>query len=229
MKLSTAIMAHPDRKHLLPELHRKLGAPVPVHWDRYGDRWDTGRRALLDFDPDATHHLVIQDDAIPAPGLLKAIEGVLPFVGQHAMCLYAGRGLRRRLRGKAPRWPCWVAMRRIHWGVGIVLPVEDIPAAVQYGDASTIPNYDARLSEYWYGTKRLVLYPLPSWVQHARTPSLVPGRSGRRTALAFAESGVRASDWLVAPTYGLPDWKWGGAGARETSSRGGTRRRPAAS
>lgn len=222
MTLSVAVMAHPSRRHLVSELHRRLGRPVPVVWDRCNDRWDTGRRAWLEFEPDATHHLVIQDDAVPAPGLLSALEQVLPFLAERdaAMCLYTGRVREHRLsmRRHVKSHPCWMAMGAIQWGVGIVLPVERIPAAIEHGDASTIPNYDSRLSSYW--TQSLagpVLYPLPSWVEHASTPSLIPGRSGTRKAYrALGDVPVDPQAWLAAPIYRVPDFTRRGVGAQPT-------------
>lgn len=222
VSLSVAIMAHPSRRHLVRELHRNLGRPVPVVWDRHGDRWDTGRRAWLEFDQDATHHLVIQDDALPAPGLLAGLERVLPLLSERdaAMCLYTGRVREHRLSvGRYVKgYPSWMAMNAIQWGVGIVLPVGHIAKAVEFGDSSTIPNYDSRLSEYWLqALAGPVLYPLPSWVEHATTPSLIEGRNGRRKSLrALGSTPVDPDEWLAAPVYRVPDFVRRGAGAKPT-------------
>jgi hypothetical protein len=64
--LSVAIMAHPKRAALVDGILARLDRDdVPVIWDEQGSRWDTGRRAMLAYDPSCTHHVVIQDDIIP--------------------------------------------------------------------------------------------------------------------------------------------------------------------
>ena len=82
--LSVAVMAHPKRADLIPALCDSIDADVPVVWDERNDRWDTGRRALLAFDPAATHHLVVQDDALVCRDLVAGLQRALPHVPREA-------------------------------------------------------------------------------------------------------------------------------------------------
>lgn len=59
--LSVAVMAHPARAAFVDELTGLLDRPAKVVWDERQDRWDTGRRAMLAYDPACTHHLVVLD------------------------------------------------------------------------------------------------------------------------------------------------------------------------
>lgn len=198
-RLSAAIMAHPARSHFVPQLHAKLDRDVPVVWDQHNDRWDTGRRSLLAVDDDATHHLVLQDDAVIPRDLISGVERMCAHIGDEAaLCLYLGRVRAdrltiRRMVNRAKRTTSWIAMTQMHWGVGIVLPSRMIPGVIAWGDKrDDIPNYDKRISR-WLAEQRIpVYYPWPSVVDHRNSPSLVAGRTGRKRS-AYTFIGENAS------------------------------------
>lgn len=188
-------MAHPSRAAFIPSLQSRLASPASVVFDEKNDRWDTGRRSLLAYSPDATHHLVIQDDAIPASALVQGLNRWLPRLPESALCLYSGNISQfRRIYRQRARPPCFLQMQQLQWGVAIVLPTKFIPAVVEMGDAlEQIGNYDMRLSMWCVENDLPVLYPQQCWVNHRRTPSLVPGRSSQRQALLPWPHSVR--DW----------------------------------
>lgn len=200
--VSVAIMAHPKRTAFVPDLIAALDRPATVVWDERDDRWDTGRRALLAYDPAATHHAVIQDDAVVCRDLIAGLEQALAHVPPSTpLCLYAGR-LRpqqravRQLISLANGSTSWLSMTRLLWGVGIVMPTAMIDAAVEWGDGRPdIGNYDTRLS-LWLGSQGAsVWYPWPSLVDHRDSPSLIPGRTGIRHAHRFLGADQSALDW----------------------------------
>lgn len=208
-RVSVTVMAHPDRERFIPELLRRLDRPAEVIWDRYGDRWDTGRRAMLAYDREATHHLVIQDDALVCNDLVAGVERALEHVPAKAgvptpLCLYAGR-IRpfrtyvERLVDRARESTSWLTMAQLHWGVGIVLPTSLIEDCIAWGDGrSDIANYDKRISRYLDSQRITVWYPWPSLVDHRTSPSLVPGRTSRgRYAHRFlgADQSALDVDW----------------------------------
>jgi FkbM family methyltransferase len=197
LKLSTTIMAHPRRRGFVGSLIAALDAPASITWDQKNDRWDTGRRALLAVDPDATHHMIIQDDAIVAKDLTAA---VLRRVGEKPtspISLYLGRQRPHAAKfthivadaRQAGRR--WVSYPELCWGVGLVFPRELIEPVVEWGDAhATIANYDMRISRYLERVKIPTWYTLPSLVDHragADSPSLIAGRTG----------GNRVAHWFV--------------------------------
>jgi hypothetical protein len=193
-------MAHRKREAFIPDLLAKLDRPATVVWDRHGNRWDTGRRSMLAYDRTATHHLVLQDDAVIPRDLAGGIEQALQHVPEGSpLCLYCGRNqpyrdtIQRLVEAAGPG-TSWLTMSQLHWGVGIVMPVEHIPEMVAWCDhRSEIPNYDRRISRWCQHRGLTVYYPWPSLVDHRNSPSLVPGRgSAGRRAHRFIGAGASA-------------------------------------
>lgn len=206
--LSVAIMAHPKRQAFVEDLQGHF-PEAEVVWDRRNDRWDTGRRSLLAFDPKASHHLVIQDDALPCRDLLPALEQAVKHSGEHPLGLYVGHASMDVLNAvKAARedgGPPWLAMEGPWWGPGIVFPTEQIRDIVAWGDNQPrIPNYDRRITRFYASRGIECWYTLPSLVDHRPgevNPSLVPGRTSlNRVAQWFIGDGSPLEiDWSREP------------------------------
>jgi hypothetical protein len=234
VSLSAVVMAHPKRAHFVDQLLETVG-DIPVIWDEREDRWDTGRRALLAFDPAASHHLVIQDDAIPCRDLPAGALAAGRAAGERPVCLYVGRGRPHRhtvaravKRVRAQGSPPWLAMEGPWWGVGIVLPTSQIPELVRWGDANAFPNYDRRITR-WYGQAGIdCWYTLPSLVDHRpvdENPSLIAGRTGNRRAHWFigTEASALDVDWEAGPPVEpepVLEFRHRGTGRRVTAARG---------
>ncbi len=189
-----AIMAHPKRRQLVPPLLEKLDAEAQVVWDRKNNRWDTGRRSLLAYDPEATHHLVLQDDALICGSLVAGLaEGADQIPETSPMCLYIGRMLRRPVYRAVKPGVSWLKMSHVHWGVGILIPTVHIKEVVKFGDSlNHVGNYDIRIGRWMAKHNIPVFYPWPSLVEHKGVPSLVPGRVAGRHALQFIGEHVSA-------------------------------------
>lgn len=187
ISISVAMMAHPKRTELVEEIRAQLDRDVPVVWDERESRWDTGKRAMLAYDPACTHHAVIQDDVIPCRDLFAGLALALRHVPAGVpVCGYVGRvrpyaqlvtcaAAEARARGAS-----WLTMHTLNWGPLIVVPTDAIPEMVAYSDRlRDIPNYDRRLSRFWELQRQVpTWYTWPSLVDHADGPSLVPGRIG---------------------------------------------------
>lgn len=178
VKLSVAVMAHPTREAMVTELLDQLDRPAEVVWDRINDRHDTGIRAMQAFGPDATHHLVIQDDVVPCGDLIAGAERALAHVPDgHPVSLYIGRvrpfadAVKQAVA--AADGASWITMEGIYWGPAIVLPAADIAhLAHWWGHNSHIVNYDKRISA-WYQRRRVSCwYTWPCLVDHRTGPSL---------------------------------------------------------
>jgi hypothetical protein len=207
-------MAHPTREQFLPPLLDRLGLDENgVVWDQRNDRWDTGRRSMLAYDPQATHHLVVQDDAVVPDDLLEGVRRAADHVpADSPMCLYMGKTRKfwnalARTGTRMPPTPAWVTMPQIHWGVGIVMPTHLIDPMVAWGDLHReVANYDKRMSRWCESKGLTVWYPWPSLVDHRESPSLVAGRQSRgRRAQRFIgeQASALGQDW-DRPVIHLP-------------------------
>jgi hypothetical protein len=203
VKLSVAVMAHRKREHLIPELVDRLGiGDDQVLWDRKGDRWDTGRRAWEAHDPAATHHLVLQDDALVCRDLIAGLEVALDHVPADAL-VSPYTGTRRPLSGVVEKAvgqaraadAAWIVMRALNWGVGIVAPTPSIDDMLRWGDRQSYPNYDRRVGRYYY---LVTCWPVwctwPSLIDHRADTSSLCGHGPGRVAHEFTGEDRSALD-----------------------------------
>ncbi len=84
VRLSVAIPQHPCRTLMVEELMKHLDLDdrklsVLIDHDLQGV-WANSRLAWLERDPDATHHLVLEDDILPCRDLLAGIERAVSFL-----------------------------------------------------------------------------------------------------------------------------------------------------
>ncbi len=188
ISLSVAMMAHPTRAEQVQGILAALDRDdVQVIWDERNSRWDTGKRAMLAYDRDCSHHAVIQDDVLVCRDLFAGMERALEHVPDDApLCGYVGKvrpmrdmvtaaAMRANLRGAS-----FLTMENLNWGPLIIVPTSVIPEMIAYSDKlKDVPNYDRRLSRYFEGNCGILTwYTWPSVVDHADGPSLVPGRFG---------------------------------------------------
>jgi hypothetical protein len=210
-------MAHPKRKRFVDELVPRLDAEPEVVWDRRGDRWETGRRSLLAFDRSATHHLVVQDDALVSRDLVAGTAQAVADVGERPVCLYVGVGRPYRAQVQQAHLAAkennaaWMVMPGPWWGVAIVVPTSHIPDLVKWCDQRPdVPNYDKRISRWYQQQNISCWYSMPSLVDHRRVdenPSLVAGRTGDRYA-----------HWFIGEDASALDVKFGADKALEVSA-----------
>ena len=186
ISLSAVIMAHPSRANQVASIQAVLDRSVSVVWDQVNNRWDTGRRAMLAYDPACSYHVVIQDDLLIPRDLLAGLERALAYVPRNVpVAGYIGRvrpardlildtvTLARRCNAS------WVTTRCLYWGPLICVPTNCIEEMVTFCDPIVgIANYDLRISRYFEELGIRTWSTWPSIVDHDDGPSLVPGRSG---------------------------------------------------
>ena len=200
--LSVAVMAHPKREAMVADLVDRLDRPTVVAWDRCGDRYDTGGRALDAADRSCTHHLVVQDDVVPCRDLVAGAERALRWTPQDVpVSLYVGRvrPFRQRVERAVARadGASWITMAGIYWGPAVIVPTAVIDDVLEWWPTAEVANYDRRLSR-WFEERRLACwYTWPSLVEHRGDESLVTGHTAGRRAHRFAGDGVSALelDW----------------------------------
>lgn len=222
ISLSAAVMAHPRRADMVTDLLARLDRDVPVVWDQVNDRHETGIRALLAADARCTHHLVIQDDALPCRDLLAGAEKALAHVpAGHPVSLYVGavrpfrRMIERTVAQAAAGNASWLRFQGPYWGPAVIVPVADLDdlAAWWSGKGASVENYDRRISRFYLRRRLDCFYSWPSLVDHRGDESLTGHGTGRRAH--------RALD----PNRSALDVDWSGAVIKVDGAERADRRR----
>ena len=224
--VSVAVMSHPRREHLIPDLLAAIGSPASVVRDRYDDEWDTGRRAWEAYDPAATHALVLQDDAIVCRDLIAGLGKALEHVPAEAVVsLYTGtlRPDRQQVTSAVSRAEkanaAWIVMPDVKCGVGLCVPSSVIPEMLAHGARRGSSVYDCNLRSFFLALGWPVWCTWPSLVDHRDDePGIVRHQippSGARVAHRFPgehasaldvdwSAGAVAMPGLAASTAGRP-------------------------
>lgn len=209
MRVSAAVMAHPDRTPQVNDLMARLGRTVPVYWDREGppsgngDRvWRTARGAWQLADRDADWHVLIQDDAKPCADMLAGLERALAFVPQDAVVSgYLGTGRNVPIRWEALALAAdrtsahWVRSNKLMWGVCIAIPTTLIGEMIEYADRRARVPDDMRVAGWAESTGREVWYPWPSLVDHLPVDSLTKHHAKERVARRWLEGSALDVNW----------------------------------
>jgi hypothetical protein len=184
VRLSVVVMAHPDRAIWAEQLADQLGCPIV--WDERSNLWDTARRAWSAYAPDATHHVVVQDDAILSRDFLPAARNAAHYAGNRPVSFYLG-GVRphfqttsKLLEDARHRSRSWLETKGPHWAVSVMLPTADIDGMIAYGDGRPhLTADDDIMSRYYHKQRRRCWYTVPSLVDHRAddNPSLLTGRT----------------------------------------------------
>ncbi len=173
--LSVAIMAIPERMDnvakMLTKLDSKGGRRIPTVVDRHHDGiWQNARRAWLDYEPRATHHLVLQDDLLLCDELLDGVEQALCHVPLGDFVSLFSQSKRAKDiydTGKTS----WIKAKDFG-GVALVLPTEAIDKAIRWSDRCLKPDLDkddVRLFMWMQRADRWCWITSPSLVEHIGT------------------------------------------------------------
>ena len=205
-RVSIRVMAHPKRAQWAEQLAETLGCGIT--WDERQNVWDTARRTWLAHDPDATHHLVVQDDALVCANLPDVAHAIACAAGALPVSLTVIGYRLRELQGgydlaaKSGHW--WTAQRSVST-VALMLPTCDIPTMVASCDQMRSRHDDVRITSFYRNRGQPVWFTIPSLAAHRTVgnPTLVDGndRFADRGSLNFVgENTVVDIDW----TEGAP-------------------------
>lgn len=209
------VQHHPSRAHLLPGLLERLDQHAeivsdPNPEDRLPSPWRTYRECLFQPPGDATHLLVLQDDAIPCRNLVAACAEI---AREDPVCLFLGgapvrtaRDARRALE-KGERF---VPVHPVEWVplVAVLWPVEVAEGFLDWTAENRLPgdpnprSDDAVAGRWARRTKTPIWATVPSLVQHPdMEPSLIGKKArGGRSAwrVAFSWIGEEADPLHIA-------------------------------
>ena len=192
-RVSVAVMAHPSRREWAVNLSERLDCRVV--WDRRNNVWDTASRAWAAFDRQATHHAVIQDDAVVADHLREALPGIVAWRPRSLISLLTIEVKLKppdlaRYRQTLADGGRWFWAHNGLPGCALIMPVGDIPSMIAAGSGMSTPHDDQKIMSYFRSQRRFAWFTVPSLAQHRNqdeNPSLVnPNRGWRpRQAGAF--------------------------------------------
>lgn len=199
-------MAHPKREAEATALYNQLKdtgfIKTSIVYDEKNEEWDTGKRSLQDFHPDAMWHIVLQDDAVLPPNFHETVCSLLRHADFTLTSFYVGqcrpfpqrvnRAVGRAIRSKST----WLEARSLYWGVGVAIPTNQINDVLEGVKDCDLP-YDQRLGFYYDKNNMPVRYTLPSIVDHKDDGSLLPGHDRRASSPRVAHQfiGDRNIDW----------------------------------
>lgn len=235
--IAATVMAHPRRLAWAEALADQLDCDVTL--DRINDRHETGLRCLAaGFDTDATHLVIVQDDAIVCGDFLAGLEQAVEFSEDRIVGLYVGnvrpetKQTTAKLAEALESGRSWLAMPGPWWGVGIIIPTAHLPSLYEHYWRSRDQNYDRRIERWATAAKVECWYTVPSLVDHRageENPSLVPNRTGlNRCARVFlgAERSALDVDWSKIPVPpATVTWRDRRSGRTETIEVGTARER----
>ncbi|MFG1857400.1 hypothetical protein ACGFJT_36585 [Actinomadura geliboluensis] len=214
IRIGTVIMHHPRRAERLRALTASFGelrprivrdpdpdaAPSPLR---------TAKRAWAAIDDDSTHHLVLQDDVVPAPGFARHLHEVVAAHPDHGIAMYShwnsphNSYLSRR--GAVAGTAC-VPLSATEWTPtqGLVLPVAAARrlAAHLAGVPDEAQDDDEQVVVFCRREGVPVVATVPHLLDHGHDPTIV-GHHGRLHSTVFA------------PRAAVPDGHWSIAGRLE--------------
>jgi FAD/FMN-containing dehydrogenase len=168
VSLSFAIQHHPSRADLLPRLLEAVPEAFVCSDPEPETKlnWPVGRLAWGSFSKDATHHVVLEDDAIPCAHFREAVE--LAIAARPTYCLSFWANKKEVGEALVNRF-AWVRSPKFYGTVCVALPTPWILAFIEWGDGEQYegrPSVDWRLREFLASISQRPLLSAPCLVQH---------------------------------------------------------------
>lgn len=236
-RLSSAVMTHPRRLADAEKLAAKLGLDATVLDPSPNAHPSTLRTALAAWGatmPEATHHLVIQDDVSAPISLRDLARQAAVRHPANALAFYAHWTSRNGaiVRLAALSGASWVRAVPEEYTPtqAICLPVAVAEEFRQYASDNVERPDDEVLSAFLRETGRIVLLAVPNPVEHIGEDSIAGNQAYgiRRSAccMTHPEVGSRlCSGWLLDEVDYLPYMRHGEAHLRVDAPTGETRGR----
>jgi hypothetical protein len=215
-------MAHPVRRSVAETLIARLGGTPDLVLDPAPTAPPSALRTALAawraIGEGASHHLVLQDDAQPAPGFLDCAAAAAEARPDAVLCFYAHWASRNAAmtRMAARHGRAWGELVPTEYvpTVAALMPAEVVAGFLAFaGERDEGPD-DELLSEFLRASGAEAYVAAPNLVEHADLPSLVGNEDqGRRRSACFVGSCVPHRDasgvLRLAETAGLSQY-WGG-------------------
>lgn len=172
--IACRIVAVPERLERARELAVLAGGEVILDEHHVG-AFRNHQRALQSAG-DATHVVVLEDDAIVCPDFIPHVQRLVAERPDHLIGLYVGTGhpkmVQPALEEVTAAAPAWLddprITDRLRWAVGYVMPTTDVPDVLAH--LATLSQHswldtDKRIGS-WHAARGRLSYPFPSPVDH---------------------------------------------------------------
>lgn len=176
-------MGHHSRTVMAAELHLEVHADTNFIDDGTWGENRTGNQTWQQVYDIAVARgdewgVVLQDDAVPVSNFRYHVEEALAFAPNTAVGLYVGTcrprttQVQEAVNNARTFDASWLEADTLLWGVGVALPVDDIPEYLAWSPGIELA-YDQRIGSWFRRSKRPVRYVWPSLVDHADVESVV--------------------------------------------------------
>lgn len=211
MSVSFAIQHHPSRADLLPRILEAVPEafvcldPEPetnLNWPVGASAWNVGMTM------GATHHVVLEDDAIPCAHFREAIELAIAARPTYALSFWANK---KQVGEALEAGASWVFSPKFYGTVCVAMPVGWIREFLEWGarpEYEGRPSMDWRLREFLRAINQRILLSAPCLVQHGEpSGSLLWANRGNRNRVTrhFADDlgiDARLVNWEFGDGYG---------------------------
>lgn len=174
----TVVTAHTSRLNAAQRLCDTLDATMFLDDGTLGEPGNTRAALRWAEQQDATHAIVIQDDAQPVDGFLELAHAAINERPDHIISYYLGTGrpaqaeagaaIRQAKRGNAE----WLTLQRLYWGVAWSTPTDLLPRLNRW--LATHDGPTDRSIGHWMRTAKLrCSYVWPCLVDHKDDRSLI--------------------------------------------------------
>lgn len=212
MRIEPVVMGIKERAQSATELSHDLNCAVS--WDDPPvSPWHNARRCWLGCPEDATHRLLVNDDAVLCPSFYEAVYAAVAARPNGIISFFT---VRPEINNAAVAGRPWMVYNRNICGVALCMPRWLIKDFVAWCDENLNPDWhsaDTRLLVWAHATGRDILYTVPSLVQHNEEHvSTIHHESNRgHVSTQFAEHGAKGVDWSKPPYIAertVPEGYW---------------------
>lgn len=168
--------------------------------------WETSKGAWEKFNPNKTHHIVMQDDILFCKDFVETMNMISLLLPNNPVLPYSNNQIAQKAMD---RGDSWFILRGICWGQALMMPNKLIPDFIDYVDERVgegYESYDGRLN-YWVTNRNIDTYcTVPSLVQHNLDYKSAMGHNACRTFSKYFIGEVRSGlsvNWMngIAKPY----------------------------
>lgn len=176
--------------------------------------WFGHKKAMKAYKPGCTHHLVLEEDAIPCKQFKEKITEAILSTPNSIISLYAGRGQKSGVRWARKNNYTWFKVKYGCSGLAVIFPLKTLINFLMWENQicpPDMPYEDSRLWGYLYERDEYVLNTVPSLVEHGAPMESSMGFNNKgKVAEIFYDDDPVELDWKagldVDRTF---KYKWG--------------------